>query len=236
MADPGEISVPDVVAPNSAASQLLALQNALRTAGDVGTGDIIPEDVRKVQPGAVYSSYDDELIERVVYALVHAELEAEESGEAGLTFRSTEKALEECGVPFAQFVQMSGTDRFKKAHRRVARTFFVDLRYGRMMKAASNAAMNGDQRALKMVLDGDEEETDAVKAKLEEVEVGGERAFYATVNELRERLRRLTDRVEVRQATDEQVGAARGTASERESEERAVADVDHRAATRGDPG
>lgn len=215
------------IQPQGVAEGLRALQAALKDTSDLG--DMIPEESRRIQGDETLSSFDEGLMDKVALALVQAELVAEGDLSDAQRFKSTREALDECGVPMEQFLQMSGTQRFMDAFRRYNRLFFTDLRYGRILKAASASAMNGSVTAMKLVMDQREVEQDAVQRKLEEVEQGGQRAFLAAVEELRERLRRMTDRAVVRKATDEQLNAARSTASERRVDERSASEVDHRA-------
>jgi len=210
---------------------LKALQDELRRTDDIG--DIIPEESRQVQDGRVLSSYDEEFMESVAYALVQADLVAEPDATDGERFRSTEQALESAGIAQPQFLQMSQTQRFKEIYRRVAGVFFRDLRYGRILKAASAAAMNGNVTAMKMVMTDESGESDAVAAKLEEIEAGGSVAFTRAISDLMERLRRLTDRSEVRVGTEEQLASAQGRAAERDSNEQQSVAVDHRELFRG---
>lgn len=167
-------------------------------------------------------------METVALALVQADLVASEDVSEGERFDSTKEALDKAGVPMAQFLQMSETKAFQDIYDRYTRLFFVQLRKGRVLKAASSSAMNGSVAAMKLVMDHKDEEPDAVRQKLEEIEAGGDRAFHGAILEIQDKLRRLSERVEVRRATDEQINAARATASERRVEERSAAKVDYR--------
>ena len=174
---------------------LAAVQEALVRTPDLESlipdSEVLPPD--EVTSGArAESSFDGALMERVIHAIIQADLEHGKDGvkEGGTPLTVIVDAVRRAGATAEQYLQMLDNPEFLRRKRQKEHGIYVESRRGPLLRAAGNKAMLGDISALRVLFEESAIPEDDIAQELRRVGPDADEYVQERANKLWERMLR----------------------------------------------